>query len=140
MKKVEVTVHVTWKYNKKNNTIEQTFEYTDKSYLHNPSYIIHLKFENKIIDCSLKGSNITVKDMIKNDGVIVIKYKVNSFNYNKLKPFFYKVVSTLPDNDGCRFCYFYNKKSSLCRFQNNKYIHNELKNCRFFKQRKLNKT
>jgi hypothetical protein len=142
MKKIEVFVSVSWETDK--DFVYQTFNYDDKNYITNPSYIIHQKFEEKIIDNSLKNNmDISFNDMVRNDGSIVIKYKISkNFNKNSLKPYFYKLFSNIPDYDGCYFCRFYNKKNNtnICSFQDNKIINYPKKNCRFFKQKKINQT
>lgn len=142
MREVEVLVKVDWEIN--GNDIKQIFSFDDRPYVHSPSYILHEKFEDKIVENSISHwSGVLLTNMERRSSQIILEYKVGEkFNRDVLKPRYYKVVSTVPDYEGCDFCRYYKKKNgyATCEFQEDKILHNPKKSCRFFKQKKLIKT
>jgi hypothetical protein len=140
MKEMKILVKVDWEYNKEINELQQIFKFEDSKYIQDPSFIIHEKFEEKLMENIYKQA--TFKDMIRNNDNIIIKYKTEgNIKSNSFKPYFYNISSVIPDNEGCRFCRYYKRKTDYgeCGFQQ-KDIFYEKKSCRFFKQRKINKS
>ena len=64
------------------------------------------------------------------------------FDDNILKPYYQKIVASLPENKGCEFCQhkYFKNNCNICSFQNHKILTYYVKNCRFFKQKKIIKT
>lgn len=134
MKNIEILVKVNFDYNEENKEIYQLFSFDNSKYINNPGLIVHRKFEDKLIE-NLLNKNVKFIDMIRESEKIIVKYKKeNNFNLDYLKPRFYKILSTVPDNEGCIYCEY--KKKDYCVFQN-KDIYYPLKNCRFFKQKRI---
>ena len=138
MKEIKVTVKVSWEL--KEGILYQTLSFKENKYISNPSFLIHEKFEDAIVQKTSNNPNVKFFDMCREDGKIIIKYKLLSdIDMNDFKPFFYTISSTIPDFEGCRFCKYFNKRKSICTFQD-KDIYNLRTKCRFFKQRKIIKT
>jgi hypothetical protein len=144
MKQVELLIKIMWEDKVDEGEVVQHFAFKDSKYIHNPSYILHTKFEKKLAENAISyDPDMIFKDMTRNNNRVSITYSVHkSFNFKTLKPKFYKVVGVVPDNEGCRFCRFHEKKKGLygtCTFQEKDLVR-EVKSCRFFKQKKSIKT
>lgn len=138
MKQSEVLVKVSFDYNPESKEVLQYFDFEGKNYIHNPGFIIHQKFESKIIENTIPSKSATITDMIRGSDRIIVKYRTNNnFTEELIKPRFYKVSSSIPDYEGCRFCKFLvkQKNQSICSFQDDKILAEERKKCKFFKQK-----
>lgn len=130
----EVLISV--KYEEINFNVIQTFSFDKKhkKFILDPRYILHDKFENKIKEYFLNGFIKRTQE----DNYIKFFYE-DQVIYNKNTMF--KLVDFVPPNLGCEYC-IYNEEQNgyvFCELKA-KLLTEEIKTCKFFKQKVLYKT
>lgn len=145
MRTAETIMQTKFDIDREKSTLYQIIRFDGNSkYLFDPALIINRKIENKIIESNISNNKtIFFKDMIRKENQVILEYKITSdFNDNILKPTYQKIIADLPDNRGCYYCVYrvYKNNIKYCTYQDNKILTVEKKDCRFFSQKKLNKS
>lgn len=116
--------------------------------LKDPRYLIYDKFENKIRQESLSQKLVGVIEFnkrIDNEDSVVIEYNIidnNRIEHCNFLQTNFKLVDFIPPYPGCSFCIYKNKLDNVyfkCELKNKIYT-DDLKNCKYFKQKRLFKT
>ena len=147
IKNVEVLIDV--KYFHRGNKVFQhfCFEPEKQKYWTSSKFILKDKVEEKIKEHAYdKGIFLDRRD---EKDRIVLEFSIEDENIELPKNFFFKVADFTPSAASCNYCVYrlgYNEytekqeKNFTCTFQNNKEMNKVVKNCQFFKQRRLFKT
>jgi hypothetical protein len=145
IKNIEVLVSV--KYYRRGNKVFQHFcfeQEKNKKYILEPRFILQKKLEEKIKEFAYdKGVFLNRRD---EKDKIVLEFELDEIP-DLPNGFFFKVVDFTPSTFTCIYCLHSIERDNkgkeelcLCAFQSNKIINKEVKNCKFFKQRRLFKT
>jgi len=106
--------------------------------LRDSRFILHNKFEENI----KKNFNDTLEFIKRRDedDRVVLEYNIPEDKvFDKKKDQYFRIVDFIPPNPGCEFCIYQENKDDIfftC-FLKQKTITEELKSCKYFKQRFL---
>jgi hypothetical protein len=144
IKNVEVLIAV--KYYRRSNKLFQHFCFEgekNKKYILDPRYILRNDFEEKIKELMYdKGVFINRRD---EKDKVVLEYELAEV-YDLPMGFFFKIAGFIPNSFTCIHCTYPIEQKDrqeevlICSFQSNKIINKEVKNCKYFRQRRLFKT
>jgi len=132
------------------NTLKQVFSFNKRDkfvkYIKDHRYLLYNKFEQKIRDLSLGDFLYFIKRIDLEDRVeIHYELDANSPQLDEfdLKATNFKLVDYVPPTPGCPFCKYKvdtdNELFFFCEAKQ-KTLTKEIKNCKYFKQKKLYKS
>lgn len=141
-----VEILITQEIKIEDDCIYQIFSYDrknkDKKYILDSAFILYEKFEARLRKEAIFENGIVFTERINDDGSVTLKYLIENKdslkNINTSKRFF-KLVDFAPPNKGCSYC-IHKKDIDENFFQccyKDRTMTKEIKNCKYFKQRKL---
>jgi len=134
-----------------NDEVIQKFVFNKREkaskYIKDHRYLLYDKFEAKIREEALSIKLIGLLEFIERidlDDEVIIKYRIinNLESIPQLKQENFKLVDFVPPYPGCSFCIHKIETEGnffKCNLKN-KFFSEDIKNCKFFKQKRLFKT